>query len=456
MECRLVTLYATYYRIHSEKYEKIDNTDSILEIRINNTQKPLKIDTTLECEVIYYGYNLIQWAYMILPTKEYNPNKTRLQKDIDYYELPNDIYKGNIITFNPKEYLQQAHSNALSNQPNSKDNPPNYSQQLQYLTQGDYTLVIFAYKQAPAYKVKNYTTHTKLDYNSLLSLYFNGKELQIVEWGEVKREKSFGLHPLSLNNPARQFAESKKYFIHIENISPIPLSQKIYYLDIYDENNNKVGTITNNNTQNIINTELLIGDIFCDFANLLLEYQREYSANRIKLEVGYGEEGDLSDIEVVGKNGMDISLVSEYSKNILRQIAKNSNYTRVVISSTARTPRRQAEIMYNNIIANGLQKQRDTYKQPGQRVLDVYETQKKAGKSKEEIIQTMTNKINELGASKVSRHCADFNIVNVVDIPHSSLGKNKEKFKNEAIKLLSKINVLDENNCYHIVIHQQN
>ena len=103
----------------------------------------------------------------------------------------------------------------------------------------------------------------------------------------MKREKSFGLHSLSLNNPARQFAESKKYFIQIDNISPIPLSQKIYYLDIYDENNNKVGTITNNNTQNIINTELLIDDRFCDFANILLEYQRKYSANRIKLEVGY-------------------------------------------------------------------------------------------------------------------------------------------------------------------------
>ncbi len=41
---------------------------------------------------------------------------------------------------------------------------------------------------SPAYKVKNYTTHTKLNYNSPLSLYFNGKELQIVEWGEVKRD----------------------------------------------------------------------------------------------------------------------------------------------------------------------------------------------------------------------------------------------------------------------------
>ena len=142
--------------------EMITNTDSILEVKIHNTQKPLKIDTTLECEALYYGYKLIQWAYMILPTKEYNPNKTKLQKDIDYYELPSDTYKGNIISFNPKEYLQSK-DNALSNQPNSKDNPPNYSQQLQYLTQGDYTLVIFAYQKTPAYKVKNYTTHTKLD-----------------------------------------------------------------------------------------------------------------------------------------------------------------------------------------------------------------------------------------------------------------------------------------------------
>ncbi|EMZ38471.1 hypothetical protein C826_01507 [Helicobacter bilis WiWa] len=79
-----------------------------------------------------------------------------------------------------------------------------------------------------------------------------------------------------------------------------------------------------------------------------------------------------------------------------------------------------------------------------------------AYKNKDDIIQAMADKINDLEASSVSTHCADFNIVNVVDIPHSSLGKNKEKFKSEAIKLLGKTNVLDENNCYHIVMHQQN
>ena len=218
-----------------------NTTDSILEVRINNTQKPLKIDTTLECEALYYGYNLIQWAYMILPTKEYNPNKTKLQKDIDYYELPSDTYKGNIISFNPKEYLQskentrdtQTHQSSTTHisqanntqesitTPNSQNSnltihnniskstqtntntqitqQTHQSTQLAKLLSGEYTLILFAYQKTPAYHTTHYIqdvttnqrlarqaiTHTKLTYNPPLSLRFNGKELQILEWGEV-------------------------------------------------------------------------------------------------------------------------------------------------------------------------------------------------------------------------------------------------------------------------------
>ncbi|EOX7402832.1 hypothetical protein ACPV6K_001830 [Campylobacter coli] len=219
-----------------------------------------------------------------------------------------------------------------------------------------------------------------------------------------------------------------------------------------ESRNDSNSNTKNNKTNTKQSRPKLIGRLATTIVDTMMgdgeeEIQKKYESEK---------EEDLSNIEVVGQNGIDISLVSEYSKNILRQIAKNSNYTRVVISSTARTPRRQAEIMYNNIVNKGMREQRKTYKQPGQRVLDVYEIQKKAGKNKEEIIQAMINKINELGASKVSTHCADFNVVNVVDIPHSSLGKNKEKFKSEAIRRLGKTNVLDENSCYHIVIHQQN
>ncbi|WP_190318776.1 hypothetical protein [Helicobacter bilis] len=46
----------------------------------------------------------------------------------------------------------------------------------------------------------------------------------------MKREKSFGLHFSSLNNPARQFAESKKYFIQIDNILPYPIISKKYII----------------------------------------------------------------------------------------------------------------------------------------------------------------------------------------------------------------------------------
>ena len=60
---------------------------------------------------------------------------------------------------------------------------------------------------------------------------------------------------------------------------------------------------------------------------------------KVDEEVDSGKEEDLSGIEVVAQAGIDISPISEYSKNILIQIVKNSNYTRVVISSTARTPR---------------------------------------------------------------------------------------------------------------------
>ncbi len=38
------------------------------------------------------------------------------------------------------------------------------------------------------YKARNHTTHTKLDYKPPLSLRFNGKVLEILEWGEVKRD----------------------------------------------------------------------------------------------------------------------------------------------------------------------------------------------------------------------------------------------------------------------------
>ena len=361
-------------------------------------------------------------------------------------------------------------------------------------------IAIFAYLKTPSKSVRYDIKH----YRALpLSLQYTGESLDLLSYGQILKSyklsqtkneymrghghieleqgidtnaKSLDIGTYMITQTDIQSAlirTSNKHRIDtphlLEEFSPLAFEcmndKKRFYIS-YNANHNNLNLNEYESLQRPINLKapqikkhikifLESRELFEDLAHIHIAMQHK-GIDSLVLEVVYVEEGDLSDIEVVGQNGIDISLVSEYSKNILRQIAKNSNYTRVVISSTARTPRRQAEVMYNNIVNKGMQEQRRTYKQPGQRVLDVYETQKKAGKNKDEIIQAMTNKINELGASSVSTHCADFNVVNVVDIPHSSLGKNKEKFKNEAIKLLSKINVLDENNCYHIVIHQQN
>ncbi|WP_220272088.1 DUF5675 family protein, partial [Helicobacter didelphidarum] len=388
----------------------------------------------------------------------------------------------------------------------------------------------------------------KIKARDKLSLRFNGKELMILEYGEIKRDKADSTKPhkdrifvafsgnaLSLkekeelqenkgythfveyeekgllNDTTYYFCLDKEwqqekdkgampegeYYININDINDrrtifsentfgkhtsiytdkecgngveSHTQRDNFYLSIYTDKDCSNTTESHTQRENFYlhggdkygnNGGIDVGKNDKRFFNTLETLKKEYNINTndrviVRLEVEYGEE-DLSNIEVVGQNGIDISLVSEHSKNILRKIAKNSNYTRVVISSTARTPRRQAEIMYNNIIQNGMKQQRNTYKAPGQQVLNTYENQKKAGKSKEEIIQAMTNIINKLGASNVSRHCADFNVVNVVDIPHSSLGQTKEIFKSEVEKLISSskiTQVLDENGYYHIVIPQ--
>ena len=138
---------------------------------------------------------------------------------MSYYPLPSDTYKGNIITFNPKEYLQskenaQTHKSSTTHisqtnntqegiaTPNSQNSNHNISittqtntttqttqqthksTQIAKLLSGEYSLILFAYQKTPAYKAQA-TTHTKLDYKPPLSLRFNGKVLEILEWGEV-------------------------------------------------------------------------------------------------------------------------------------------------------------------------------------------------------------------------------------------------------------------------------
>ncbi len=146
----------------------------------------------------------------------------------------------------------------------------------------------------------------------------------------------------------------------------------------------------------------------------------------------------------------DKTVVSEKSLNLLRQVGEETKNFLITITSTARDPYNQARVMYDNIVKKGMKEQRNTYKPPGQRILDAYEHAKAKGKDRNGIIKEMEAKIKEIGPSKVSRHCGDPNIVNVFDVSQGM--SNPQSFKRTITPKIA--TVLDENSCYHLEINQ--
>lgn len=151
--------------------------------------------------------------------------------------------------------------------------------------------------------------------------------------------------------------------------------------------------------------------------------------------------------------------VTDKSKLLLTKIADDSNNVSISISSTARSPYDQARIMYDNCKKLGIQSQYNLYARTGDKVIDVYKSLAD-GKThnRDEVIRAMMNKINAVGPSKVSKHCVDTTIMNVLDVPFSSI-ENKADFK-KAISLYMPspiTRLLDEtnNNCFHIEIDLQ-
>ena len=85
--------------------------------------------------------------------------------------------------------------------------------------------------------------------------------------------------------------------------------------------------------------------------------------------------------------------------------------------------------MYNNCLNKGIESQKRLYGSYGDQVVDVFRNYHESGYSKDFIVKQMTDKINSLGASNVSKHCGDYTKLNVIDIAPSSI-KNHDKFTN--------------------------
>ena len=154
-------------------------------------------------------------------------------------------------------------------------------------------------------------------------------------------------------------------------------------------------------------------------------------------------------IHFVGQSAHE-EAVSQNSRRILQEVGEATNNLDIYITSTARTPYDQARIMYDNCRSD-LQEQRRTYLGPGQRVIDVYVANQ--NKPRNTVISLMEAKINELGPSTVSRHCADHNVLNVFDISIRRLS-NSNNFLTNLQSRAEVSQVLIENGVYHVEIPQ--
>ncbi|WNG23574.1 hypothetical protein F0U62_05670 [Cystobacter fuscus] len=132
--------------------------------------------------------------------------------------------------------------------------------------------------------------------------------------------------------------------------------------------------------------------------------------------------------------GADVvpSAFSAHSTRVVQDIMAAAGVTNLRISSTARTPEAQARAMYDNIQNKGVRSQLALYGAPGDAVVETYVAAQNAGLSREETLRAMTDKINELGPSTVSRHAASPEQIarlNIIDIsPRSIPASQHEAF----------------------------
>ncbi|VAW60918.1 hypothetical protein MNBD_GAMMA11-429 [hydrothermal vent metagenome] len=153
----------------------------------------------------------------------------------------------------------------------------------------------------------------------------------------------------------------------------------------------------------------------------------------------------LEHLKVTYKSSLPKSsrIVSNYSMAVIKIALKQCGMTHAVITSTIRTPYKQAFAMYDNAHGN-YQEQYDLYGHAGKKTLEVMKANLK--KPKKEVVNLMVEKINELAQSsslsktkrRVSKHVVPKEIYlkeNIIDI---GVASTKEVCKNFNIKKFTK------------------
>jgi hypothetical protein len=124
--------------------------------------------------------------------------------------------------------------------------------------------------------------------------------------------------------------------------------------------------------------------------------------------IGFGEHANAAD-------------VTPYSLGVLKDILATAKLSSALVSSTSRSPKEQARVMYDNAEKFGVEAQKRLYGPSGDKVLDVYAQRKAAGATPDDVKLAMETKIKELGPTHVSRHASDPHVLNVFDVAPSSI-----------------------------------
>lgn len=135
------------------------------------------------------------------------------------------------------------------------------------------------------------------------------------------------------------------------------------------------------------------------------------------------EKKEKPKIEITGKEKTSESAVA-----VLELILQHAGLLKATITSGVRTSADQARIMYDNIKQHGVPHQKALYGAGGDKVIDVYVDNQSSPRA--DVIALMQAKIDEIGPSKVSKHCS--NTHDVFDVAPSSI-TDKPAFE-DAIK----------------------
>lgn len=123
--------------------------------------------------------------------------------------------------------------------------------------------------------------------------------------------------------------------------------------------------------------------------------------------------------------GVDRSSISDSAELVLREICARANISAVTLSSAARTADSQANAMYENAEARGLDSQRRLYGRDGNAVLDQYQQGRAQGLDAASIKENMSRVIMEHPDS--FHHVSRAPNLSVFDVSPSSIGSEQAR-----------------------------